>query len=176
MCRSVRKGSSDSDVCGHSNGGHPVPLPQVQILGTLQNVRLILNATGTVSTAPLGPWGPSEATLLDLQPVRAHAKLSHDPHMVSPGQVASPGLAPHPGLRCKPAGIGVELEPPVRTPRGQPAQHKAAEPRPRLGLQNAPTPFPATFQPSYAQGLPDPPFVVHPVHPFKQCQTRPCSE
>jgi len=68
---------------------------------------LILNAAGAVHTAPPCPWGASEAPLLHLQPVGPQAKLGHDPHMVTPGQVTSPGLPPHPGLRCKPVCICV---------------------------------------------------------------------
>ena len=110
MLSGVGESCLDRCICGSSNSGYSVPHPQVSILRALQQVRLILNAPSAVSATVLRPWCAGEAALLDVQPVRAHPKLSHDSDMITPSQVAGPGLAPHPGFRCKPACIGVELE------------------------------------------------------------------
>jgi hypothetical protein len=110
MLSGACEGRLDRCICGSSNSGYSVPHPQVSILGALQQVRLILNAPGAVSATTLRPWCAGEPALLDLQPVGSHPQLRHDSDVVAPSQVVSPGLASHPGFRCKPACIGVKLE------------------------------------------------------------------
>ena len=106
----ARKSCFDASICGCSNGGHPISLPQVGIPRALQDMGLILNTARAVHTTALRPRGASKTPLLNLQPVGPQAKLGHDPHVITPGQVTNPGLPPHPGLRCEPICICVKLE------------------------------------------------------------------